>query len=769
MTIKMYLMNLSANHFKPFALPVLAGMLICSCSEKDQIEVPSIPDTLGRYEISLRATQEEMTFALRGMEKPVCRVESGISWLEVNPAEPQGNTPVLHIKRVDAIPESFKRDSIRVYFNDSECASLIINKEGQLQPLGDNSDDYRKFNTRWWEEGDILYNSSTSLGDQQITERILLPWAPMTTSNIPNDLFYDPMTSAEGWQMAYNLFAGEINGQHHSKPYFVLYNKYSGIMRVFYYQREETGTAGEFAFIFSPADKNTKKYPFYHSLQYGIPIANGEVQGKAVVEFNGISLNTNTFEQYITPYRKSDGMLKKGWYCFDVDLSAYRSESAAPFGQRDVLSLDCITSSTSAITLLGSLEGGIDGGFKSETSYSTTTSNGLNYLDQFNSGISNITECIKGFAAKDYLSGIFRGGLSIYNFTKSLFGYATDDYQTTGKTSGTINMNIGAVLNVNGTSFSHTSHNAEGVDISYTAFSQSPDIGKGVWSLQKNPVVYVVDDCLLGDDEDFVCTVDADDYGYGVSDPEVNNLRLMTFLDPESIRLNLRSSLFKNMRNAHISWIYGVYPNQPKGHTDPYRLDLMNLKPDEPVIADHSEHNGEVYSSIDDEFGMHYMEYPLEMMEPSSLDSDTKAKIYKQNGADYRYYGHAGNNEDEASATFFITDPIVMLPTTYDAANKKGRIRDFEAPDFFVAVLIDFEYLQDDGRLARAVFSKRFIPEVKAISTAELKKKRDSLTRYVKRGSHQSINGVAFKNPDAGRLLSQFFATSKYILDQQSK
>lgn len=63
-----------------------------------------------------------------------------------------------------------------------------------------------------------------------------------------------------------------------------------------------------------------------------------------------------------------------------------------------------------------------------------------------------------------------------------------------------------------------------------------------------------------------------------------------------------------------------------------------------------------------------------------------------------------------------------MLPTTYDASNKKGRIHDFEAPDFFVAVLIDFEYLQDDGKPARAVFSKRFIPEVKAISTAELKK-----------------------------------------------
>lgn len=502
-------------------------------------------------------------------------------------------------------------------------------------------------------------------------------------------------------------------------------------------------------------------------MQYGIPVGNGEVQGKAVVDLRNSS--SNTFEQYVTPYRKSDGMLKKGWYCFDIDLSACQPGLHTPFGNRDVLSLDCITTSNTSITLLGSLEGGIDGNFNAESSYSTTTANGVNFLDQFNSGISNVTECIKGFASGEYLTGAFRGGLSIYNFAKSMLGYATDDYQTTGITSGTISMNLGAVLSLNGYAFSNTSHNAEGIDISYNAFGQTQQLGKGVWSLQENPVVYVVNDRLLGEDEDFACFVERDGYSYGGNDPASNNLRLMTFFDPQSIKVNLNHTLYKDIRNARISWVYGVYPNQEKGHTNPFRFDLLKMNPAAPQIVDHNKYEGERYTSWGD-LGMQYVEYPLETMKASSLNASTKAKVYAQKGGDYRYYGHAGNNERETSATFFVTDPIVMLPTTFEKEEGKegtGRIMDFEAPDFFVAVLIDFEYTQENGKTARAFFSKRFIPEVKAISTPEMKKKKDALIRYANDGVHQTIGGISFKAANAKELLSQFFATSEYILNQK--
>lgn len=760
-------MNLFNSYFKRLTPIVCAGVFFCACDDKDAQIYIDTPNLLGRYEIKLRASQEELILALTGIEKEISYVESGISWLDVTPGELQDNTPTVRIKRLEDIPQNFTCDSLQIYFKENECATLIISKEGLLLPSSDNSGEYEAFNSRWWEQGDILYNSSTIIGNQQISERILLPWASMTTSNIPSELFYDPMTSAEGWQMAYNLFACEIDGQHHSKPYFILYNKYSGIMRVFYYQRENPGPGGEFSFIVSPHDKNTQKFPFYHSLQYGIPLVNGQVQGRAVVDLKNSS--SNTFEQYITPYRKSDGMLKQGWYCFDIDLSAYQPDLTTPFGTRDLLSLDCITTSNSSISLLGSLDGGLDGNFEAETSYSTTTSNGLNYLDQFSSGISNITECIKGFASGNYLQAAFRGGLSIYNFSKSLLGYATDDYATTGKTSGTISMNLGAVMSLEGYIFSNTSNNAEGTDLSYNALGQSQQIGKGVWSLQENPVIYVVNDRLLGEDEDFACFIDKDGYDYGVSDPSGNNLRLMTFFDPQSIKVNLNHTLYKDIRNARISWVYGVYPNQENGHTNPFRLDLLKMNPAKPQIADHEKYLNERYTSWG-EFGMKYIEYPLETMKPSSLVSSTEAKVYKQKGSNYRYYGHAGNNETETSATFFVTDPIVMLPTTYEKKEGEegaGYIYDFESPDFFVAVIVDFEYTQEDGKMARAFFTKRFIPEVKAISTADMKKKRDELINYVNNGVHQTIGGIQFKSVNANELLSQFFSTSEYILKQE--
>ena len=169
---------------------------------------------------------------------------------------------------------------------------------------------------------------------------------------------------------------------------------------------------------------------------------------------------------------------------------------------------------------------------------------------------------------------------------------------------------------------------------------------------------------------------------------------------------------------------------------------------------------------------MTYLEYPLEDMTTTYISSETKAKIFKQNGADYLYYGHAGNNVAENNKNFFIVDPIVMLPTTYakenaEDKNGKGMFYDMIVPDFVVGVTLTFDYTLDDGSKAKALFTKRFVPQTKIISTSDLKKKKDELQKYVNRKEHQRIGSLTINHSGASDLLRQFFSSSNYIINNK--
>lgn len=183
--------------------------------------------------------------------------------------------------------------------------------------------------------------------------------------------------------MAYNLFAAETDKNPNSKPYFILYNKYTGILRVFYYQSEEkgTGTGGELSFVVTPDASYSPKYPYYHSLQYAIPVCNGDVPKKGNVL--QVTKGDNTFQQQVTPYVKSDVVLKPGWYCFDLDWSAYNPSNPAPFKPDDCMSIDCKTASNTSITLAGTITGKSEGTIEGLSNSSTSTAHGMNYLDQF--------------------------------------------------------------------------------------------------------------------------------------------------------------------------------------------------------------------------------------------------------------------------------------------------------------------------------------------------------------------------------------------------
>lgn len=757
------------------ALPSLL-LAVSSCSEEEPVPGPDSSFTrLGQYDYVLRSSQKELTVSLEGIKGEVARIESPIQWLAI---AADGTTDDgfcrLSLKRLAETPKSFTADSAHVYFADNRFVTLVINAEGTLTPLADNgASDYEAFNKEWWNQQQILFSTTRTFnGELQVTsEHISLPWAPATTVNFPSSMFTrDAMTTNEGWVMAYNLFAAETDGCPNSKPYFMLYNRYTGILRVFYYQATNAGTGGEFSFVVTPDDATSSKFPFYHSMQYAVPVCNSSVQTKG--NFLHVTPDNNSFQQIVTPFLRSDITLKPGWYCFDIDMSCYKPGQSTPFLASDRLAIDCLTADKANITLAGTIDADMSGDIQGLANSSTSTSNGLNYLDQFKSGTDNATDAFSQLMEGNYLKAAFKGVMSLWNFGKALTGNATDDYTSETKSTGTINMSFTGKISLDGYSTSNTSNNATGVEFSYNAFSLCKDTGLGVWSLQDNPVVYVVNDRIMGEDEDLACVVESDCYSVGSSDPAENNLRLMTFFDPTTIKFNINTSLYDNIRNAKMTWVYGVYPNQPKGHTDAYRNGLLDFASSgalaSPAFID-KKNVGKVYKSFSSDFAnMEYLEHPLEDTRLSYLDDASKAKIYAQADADYRYYGMPGNSRAETDLDFFVLDPVVLLPTTFTTENDdddygRGVFRDFEAPDFVVGVTLTFEYDLPNGKTAKAVFTKRFLPQVKAISTKDMLSRRQALQTYANNGVHQTVNGLTIKHEGAKTLLRQFFDTADFI------
>ncbi len=756
------------------AVAALTGVAACSDDGPGGKE-PEVA-AAKRYELSIRDSQDALSVSLDGISESVARVDSPFDWLDIAQGEndESGNTRI-NITRTAPTPPRFSVDSAYVYLADNRVVKMVIMSDAVISPSDENSADYSAFNKAWWEQEEILYSSTRTINGniETVAQHIPLPWAPASTSNVPTRIFEnDGLTSNVGWTMAYNLFSAQTNGNPNSKPYFALYNKYTGILRVFYYQFEDAGTGGELSFVITPGSATSPKYPYYHTMQYAFPVSNSELPLKGNVL--QVTPGDNAFQQQLTPFVKADVTLKAGWYCFDLDWSAYNPTVAA-FKPTDRLSIDCKTANNTSLTMAGIINGTSEGTIEGLSNTSTSSSNGVNYLDQFNSGTENATGALSALMEGNYAKAAFKGVMSLWNLCKAMTGNATDDYTSETKSTGTINQSFTGKISLDGYSTSNTSNNATGVEFAYSSFAQSSDAGRGVWSLQDNPTVYVVNDRLLGEDEDFSCVVDADCYLVGTEDPAPNNLRLMTFFDPTSIKFNLNTSLYPEIRNVAMSWAYGVYPNQPAGHTDAYRLGYLDFKNrgmlQEPEFIDKSKHKDKVYKSFSSDFAnMTYMEFPMSEVEATSVDNTTKAKFYAQNDtlyAPYRYYGHAGNSRPETDKDFFIVDPVVFLPT--ECVTKKGetygvgKFYDFVAPDFVVGVVLTFDYTLADGSKATAYFSKRFIPQVKAISTAAMLEKAKQFETYEKSGVHQTIGSVVIRHKDAARLLKQFKSTSKYI------
>lgn len=736
------------------------SLALASCASEEPIVNPN-KDVLRSYEFTMFDSQNELNFSLVDIKQPITGVESPFNWLDIfQDGNDESGFTRINVIRTKPTPEGFDSDDAYLYLADNKVVKVTITAEGILRPSDDNS--YDDFNKEWWKQTSIKYVDK----DYPQGVNIELPWSQARTTQIPAALIDgvnpgDRVHPKEGWSMAYNLFSANP-----SKPYFMLYNKYSGVLRVFYYQIKDVNSGGEFSFAITPGQTNTHKFPFYHSLQYGIPVCNEGIQNKNVL--NILSNGESPFQQLITPYVKDDVVLHSGWYCFDIDMSAYNPKQGFPFANADVLSINCKTSSSQQITLAGTFDGNSNGTIRGT---STSSGKGKTVVDDLKGSVTPVKNMVDAIKKGETLKAIFNGGMTVYNIYKMV----TTDYdkETPAPEPPTIEQSFSGKISLSGYTYSATSNNASGVEFYYNAFEQdNSDVGAGVWSLQDNPVVYVINDLLLGEEDYFTTVVNKDGYLIGADNPEEYNLRLFTYFDPSTIKINLNTQLFNNIRNVKVSWIYGVYPNQADTRTDIYRKDLLNLTIQEPVFINREEHLYKRYISLSSTFAnMSYLQFPLmeETKYLTQIDSNTEVKYYLQKGGKYRYYGHPGNNLRSTDDNFFVVDPVVFLPCEVIKQNGNDEygqsiVYDFKAPDFVVGVMLTFDFTDENGQTLHACYSKRFLPEVKSISTAELLNRQGTLESYAKSLNHQTLNGgIQVSHGNIQPLINRVLKTIEYI------
>ncbi|MBR5656626.1 MAG: hypothetical protein IKW98_08095 [Prevotella sp.] len=418
----------------------------------------------------------------------------------------------------------------------------------------------------------------------------ILPWGKdeggslSCASNLPNK-FCDDITPENGWELVAN-FCGDFHNP--NANYFVLYNKYMGKLRYFYFipRNAQNSQANDHNWEIQMQDGVAEHSVFGYAAPMDVKMTNP----KAIdAELGGY------WTQFVTPWTSTANSLgqqkvKEGWYAFDVDLSVYRGENNR-IKSSDMMKTSICGYTTSNVDLFGKLNADITGDIKLEKCCVNTTSGVFGPLEDVLGQVKGIKDFIGG--AKEVYSnlmsgdilGAIEGGINVakqgcdlvgidYGAEKTGFdGYKGD---VNLKLNGTINMagRINTEFNINGISNTVQAMN-------YFDFANST-VGQGVWNLETSPVVYHTNATVLWDQKYIACNTlirfkKQSPFGGNAGDEYAKPCRgSVCYFDPSSIKLALNPNVFtpEEIASAKVYAVCGVRKDAKFGSTEAYRAAL---------------------------------------------------------------------------------------------------------------------------------------------------------------------------------------------------
>lgn len=354
--------------------------------------------------------------------------------------------------------------------------------------------------------------------------KVNMPWRNSVT-NLP-DGFCDNITPQNGWEWVYNLCGSRTTT---NLNYFFLYNKYTGILRVFYYMPKMSKVGNDHAWKVSLGNEIAQ-----HSLWgYALP-STANIKDRSAIAQTA----TNVMIDYVSPWCElpdnSDGQIipREGWWAFDIDLSLYRPDTDL---SKQNIKLEMLSWNLQHISLYSTMSADIDGNIKQIIKNTGSKSKSSSIVKGILSGIQGVfsfASGIAGFATGNPAAG-FSGLANCIGCGNSIAGLGGGAQIQPFEAEVSLGMN--GTINTDG--FIQNSEVTMGVPnytIGLTSFDRKscPSFAEGVWNIKNYPVVYVIDDANIHFNYDYYTT--------------------LYFFDPSSIELELNPNVFPE---SEIEWM----------------------------------------------------------------------------------------------------------------------------------------------------------------------------------------------------------------------
>ena len=744
------------------ALLILAG-----CGKETTNSLPEPQEYT--YELALPDASDSKGLSLKNLGSSIKTIDGTPDWLIATVKTAEDGSDVLWVS-FQPMREYGTRDAVLTLIaeNGNKAIVTVIQRgEGPGDALsGTNANEWLTN----WENFEMV--SLNGYDNEQYT-----PWNPKAQSPADLNMFRD-MTKRNGWEMAFS----SLNDLHaDGRRYFGLYNRWLGILRVFCYVKNPGTGAPELAFDVDMGYSNGNRYPFYNSLAYAIPtnhsLKNGNLDLYTDLTGYGIM---STFKDIKTPYNRTvSSAMTMGWNVFDIDMTGYVPDDspwlADPVDDR--ISINAIGRKMESITLAGAISANING---SQTDQEVIQHGGasaqcgvvsaLNFISSLTGSVKSASQYARDkMSSHDYLGKDYLGwkDKAYMNFVPYLTYVSTGTKVASGiidwmyssstdiqeeKIPGKIDLTLDGTINLSGTiSGFQSTGDVGGITVGKDEISRvnrdsegnEGHMGSGIISLAEDPVIYVSAEDLMANVDHFNTYVQ----GKGVytnADISSNRVRLVTFLDPSSIKLNLNTGLYQHqIKDVRVSACYGVFLNAPYGSTDAFRRVLglsrpvvdLSMGKDKGLNRFNATSRLRVHQVKDYEF---LDRVPLD--DPETVDN-TDIYAHTQGDSPLRYYGRVTNVVGKQ----FVKSPQVYVPVAQQGST--AYMTDGVIPDFVVCVYVLFEL---NGMPFN--FTLHYIPKIELVDHSTLCTIKDRLEKFADDCNNARVVGTLVNDPSVDVL-----------------
>ena len=324
--------------------------------------------------------------------------------------------------------------------------------------------------------------------------KVPLPWNDSDRqSNLPMN-FCDDITPENGWELVMNRCGSSAIA---NENFFALYNKYLGILRMFYYMPAKSGDGNDHYWCVRLNGDMVYRSPMIYSMPQDVTITKPETFG-----LEGVSQSDKLYMS-ITPWTEvdltTDGIVpRQGWWAFDLDLSTYRPDVDLT---DNLIKMWVDETTTSNVSLVTALQGSIDGSLKGDINLQAQFQKGnkaakvCGTVFKALKGAADIGAGIASFIGKDPAGGIANIGNALGTIGDICTEYGQDKLTGfKGTMNATINLALTANASTEGTIKAYTKVDeivSSEMSIGKNFKLKGTGLGKGVWSLKSSPKIYM--------------------------------------------------------------------------------------------------------------------------------------------------------------------------------------------------------------------------------------------------------------------------------------